>query len=141
MDGMRISDASAATGFAPSALRYYERIGLLPRPRRDASGYRVYDHDALDRLRFVGRAKGLGLSLEEIAELLQHWNGGACATTRERLRRLVADKLDEVWRRIDALRALGAQLEDAHGHLARPATQARCGTACGCPPEIEDRGA
>lgn len=53
-----------------AALRYYERIGLLPPPTRRASGYRVYDRSYETRLAFIGRAKRLGLSLEQIREIL-----------------------------------------------------------------------
>ncbi|HWU69241.1 MAG TPA: MerR family transcriptional regulator [Stenotrophobium sp.] len=51
-------------------IRYYERSGLLPEPQRRPSGYRVYDADAVLRLRFIRRAKQLGFTLDEIAELM-----------------------------------------------------------------------
>jgi MerR family copper efflux transcriptional regulator len=51
-------------------IRYYEREGLLPAPRRRLSGYRDYDAAAVARLRFIRRAKELGFTLEEIRELL-----------------------------------------------------------------------
>lgn len=58
----------AAVGI--DTVRYYERKGLLPAPRRRASGYRDYDAIAVDRLRFIRRAKELGFTLTEIRELL-----------------------------------------------------------------------
>jgi len=136
MDGLTISDVAAATGFTASTIRYYERIGLLPPPGRSASGYRLYGADALERLRFVARAKRLGLALDEVAELLRYWSDGACSTTRERLQLLLADKLKEVRRRIDDLTMLGGQLEEAYGRLAGHTPQTRCGPACGCPPDV-----
>src|SRR5437867_12888069 len=51
-------------------IRYYEREGLLPRPPRTRSGYRIFPNDAARRLRFIRRAKELGFSLKEIRELL-----------------------------------------------------------------------
>ena len=51
-------------------IRYYEREGLLPRPPRARSGYRVFPTDAARRLRFIKRAQQLGFSLTEIRELL-----------------------------------------------------------------------
>lgn len=51
-------------------IRYYEREGLLPRPPRTRSGYRVFPTDAARRLRFIKRAQQLGFSLTEIRELL-----------------------------------------------------------------------
>lgn len=136
MSGMTISEVAVATGFMASTIRYYERIGLLPAPGRSASGYRLYDAGALERLRFVARAKRLGLALDEIAELLRYWSDGACSTTRARLQRLLADKLKEVHRRMDDLAVLGGQLEEAYGRLAGHPPQSRCGAACGCPPDV-----
>ena len=66
---LTIADAAARTGFPASTLRYYEQVGLIE-PERTASGYRVYDDRALLRLTFIGRAKALGLSLDEISELV-----------------------------------------------------------------------
>ncbi len=66
----------AAVGI--DTIRYYEREGLLPSPRRRASGYRDYDTGAVERLRFIRRAKDLGFTLGEIRELL------ALSTDRER---------------------------------------------------------
>ncbi len=51
-------------------VRYYERRGLLPRPPRSASGYRLFPQEAARRLRFIRRAQQLGFSLQEIRELL-----------------------------------------------------------------------
>ena len=51
-------------------VRYYERRGLLPRPPRSASGYRLFPAEAARRLRFIRRAQELGFSLKEIGELL-----------------------------------------------------------------------
>ena len=51
-------------------IRFYEREGVLEKPDRSASGYRLYGEDVIARLRFVGRAKELGFTLKEIRELL-----------------------------------------------------------------------
>ena len=57
-------------GVGVDTVRFYERAGLLPRPPRTAGGYRSYAAADADRLRFIRRAKSLGFSLEEIADLL-----------------------------------------------------------------------
>jgi DNA-binding transcriptional MerR regulator len=62
---------AARTGVSIETLRFYHRIGLLPEPPRTASGYRQYPPDAVRRVRFIRRAKGLGFKLAEIAELLE----------------------------------------------------------------------
>lgn len=71
MSALRLSigDASRAAGLPPKTVRYYEEIGLI-RPARDANGYRVFSEDDLHRLAFVGRARGLGFSVEDCRALL-----------------------------------------------------------------------
>jgi DNA-binding transcriptional MerR regulator len=67
---LRIGELAAELGLNPKTLRYYEAIGLLPAPRRTSSGYRVYDARARQRLGFIAKAKAIGLTLEEIREIL-----------------------------------------------------------------------
>ena len=87
--GHRIADVARRSGFTPAALRYYEEIGLLPAPKRSSGGYRIYDDRTLDRLAFIARAKQLGCSLEEIADLSIAWDGGECGPIQDRLRPVV----------------------------------------------------
>lgn len=68
---MKIGEAAAASGCHIETIRYYERIGLLPRPSRTGSGYRDYAADDVRRLHFINRGRELGFSLEEIRSLLQ----------------------------------------------------------------------
>ncbi|THF65297.1 heavy metal-responsive transcriptional regulator [Pseudothauera rhizosphaerae] len=65
-----IGTLSRETGVPVDTLRFYEREGLLPAARRRSSGYREYDDEAVKRVRFILRAKELGFSLDEIADLL-----------------------------------------------------------------------
>jgi MerR family transcriptional regulator, copper efflux regulator len=67
---MTIGRIASAAGVSIDTLRFYERQGLLAKPRRSFSGYRNYSDDVLDRLRFIGDAKRLGFTLKEIKELL-----------------------------------------------------------------------
>lgn len=67
---MRIGEVAARSGVTPTAIRYYEGIGLLPEPERSPSGYRAYGQPAVARLRFIRAAQAIGLSLGEIAEVL-----------------------------------------------------------------------
>jgi DNA-binding transcriptional MerR regulator len=67
---LTIGKVAQRTGFSASAIRYYERQGLL-RPSRFLNGYRLYDEDAIKTLRFLGQAKTLGITLKEIGQLLQ----------------------------------------------------------------------
>ena len=70
MNGLKIGEVAQRSGVGIDTVRYYERSGLLPRAPRLASGYRDYPVDTIARLRFIRRAKGLGFTLDEIAELL-----------------------------------------------------------------------
>lgn len=66
-----IGQAARQSGCPASTIRYYERIGLLQQPERGRNGYRRYDTDALQRLAFVHRARGLGFSIGTVANLLR----------------------------------------------------------------------
>ena len=68
---MRIGEIAAVSGCHLETIRYYERVGLLPKPPRTMGGYRVYGPQDLDRIRFVTRGRDLGFSLEAIRGLLQ----------------------------------------------------------------------
>ena len=70
MSTMTIGRLAKQAGVNIDTIRYYERNGLIPEPTRRASGYREYDATDVARLRFVLRAKDLGFTLAEIAELL-----------------------------------------------------------------------
>ena len=67
---VRISELADSAGVPTSTVRYYERVGLLPKPERGSSGYRSYDAHAVRRVRFIKRAQELGFTLAEIADLL-----------------------------------------------------------------------
>ena len=58
------------SGVRPDTIRFYERNGLLPKPSRTASGYRVYDAAALNQMRFIRKAQSLGFSLDEIRRIM-----------------------------------------------------------------------
>lgn len=67
---MNIGQLARQAGVPIDTVRYYERQQLLPTAARSAGGYRIFGEQDLRRLRFIRRAKTLGFSLEEIAELL-----------------------------------------------------------------------
>src|SRR2546426_5578649 len=65
-----IGQLAKLAGVKPDSVRFYERSGLLPRPERTPSGYRVYQRDALKHLRFIKKAQSLGFKLDEIKRIL-----------------------------------------------------------------------
>lgn len=131
MTGYTISQVAARTGFTASALRFYERAGLLHPDRSDA-GYRLFDDRAVDRLRFIARGKRLGLSLDEITELVDLWDGDRCAPVAHRLRALVGEKLRETDDRIAELAAFAAELRAVRAGLTADPDDGQCGDGCAC---------
>jgi len=132
MDGSTISEAAAQTGFTPSALRFYEGHGLV-QPARSAAGYRLYGERDVERLRFIGRAKGFGLTLEEVTDVLQLLDDDVCGPVQDRLRSLVAAKIAGAQDHIAELVAFTAELQRAARTLdVAPAAAGPCSDACGC---------
>jgi DNA-binding transcriptional MerR regulator len=71
MVGMSIGTLARLTGTKAETIRYYERIGLLPKPSRTAANYRSYGTTELTRLSFIRRARALGFSIGQIDDLLE----------------------------------------------------------------------
>jgi DNA-binding transcriptional MerR regulator len=72
-----VSEAARLAGTTRKAIRVYEAKGLLPDPERTDAGYRLFTAEDVEVLRFIRRARSLGLSLAEIGEVLDHQRGGA----------------------------------------------------------------
>lgn len=72
---LTINSISKKSGVGIETIRYYQRIGLIEKPEKPLSGYRVYPEEVVDRLRFIQRAKALGFNLAEIAILLALGDG------------------------------------------------------------------
>jgi MerR family copper efflux transcriptional regulator len=128
----RIAEVAERSGFSPPTLRYYEEIGLLPAPERTGSGYRVYDDATLDRLGFIARAKQLGCSLQEIAELTKAWDTGLCAPVQSRLQAAVDAKIADAQARIAEMTALAADLRRVAAALGAHTPDGPCDDDCGC---------
>lgn len=118
---MRIGELAAATGTSTKTLRFYEDSGLLPPANRTASGYRDYDHDAVDRLDFVRRGRAAGLTLKQIREVIDIRETGTapCGHVQELLNARIAD-LDRQITDLQNLRETVAHLRDGATH-ANPA--------------------
>ena len=130
---MRISQLAERCGVPATTLRFYESAGLLP-AERTASGYRVYDQTAVDRLAFIRAAKQLGLPLEEIAELLDVWTDGACADVKADLRPRLVARLGEAELRAAELTVFTDSLVGALEHLdGLPDRAGPCDSECGFP--------
>lgn len=91
--GVRSAELADTVGVNVETLRYYERRGLLPVPPRRPSGYRDFPPDAVDRLRRIKQAQALGLTLQEITELLalNPHTDIACGDMETRIRSKITD--------------------------------------------------
>lgn len=107
---MRIGELADQADVNPKTIRYYEQIGLLAEPNRTPGGYRTYNPDDVDRLKFIRRAQHLDLRLDEIAEILALRDGGQrpCRYVRQTARQ----RLDDVERRIRAMQRTRDELRD-----------------------------
>ncbi|MBC7909284.1 MAG: heavy metal-responsive transcriptional regulator [Pyrinomonadaceae bacterium] len=99
---LKIGDVAKLSGIGIEALRFYEKSGLLDKPARTYSGYRVYSRDVLERLAFIKQAQALGFSLAEIRRIVDDARMGhsPCDEVREIVRR----RLAEVEERISELK-------------------------------------
>jgi len=104
MDGLTIGDVAKLADVHIETLRYYERRGLVARPPRSMSNYRLYSEDTVRRVRFIKRAQELGFSLKEIQELLslRTTPKARCADVRER----ASAKMNDIEARIRVLQAM-----------------------------------
>lgn len=101
---MQIGEAAAQSGVSAKMIRYYEEIGLVPRSARQPQGYREYDDQDVHRLRFVARARDLGFSIKEIAELLRLYSDRR-RSSRD-VKRIALKHVAELETKIKAMRQL-----------------------------------
>ena len=122
---LKIGEVSQLSGIGIEALRFYERSGLLGKPSRSPSSYRLYDDGVLERLIFIKKSQTLGSSLDEIGRIISDAQSGLspCDEVREIVRRRLAE-LDERMREMRRYRRELAQtLEEwdkvgrAPGHI------------------------
>lgn len=105
---LRIGELARELDLNPRTIRYYEQIGLLPRPQREANGYRVYDQADGARLQFIHRARALDFSLDDIGEILAFRERGEAPCLY--VLHTIDQKIGEVARRIADLEWLRQEL-------------------------------
>jgi len=104
------------SGVKVETIRYYEKIGIMPKTARSAGGYRLYTADHLKRLSFVRRGRELGFSLEDVRKLLRAVDGGnyTCAEVRT----LTLDHVADIRQKIADLRRLERVMTDIASHCS-----------------------
>jgi DNA-binding transcriptional MerR regulator len=101
---LRSGELAALSGISTDTLRHYERIGVLPVPRRSDGNYRLYPAHALDRVRLIRRSLAAGFSLAKLARILKARDQGRPPCRQ--VRALMADKLSQLEREIADLLAM-----------------------------------
>ena len=120
--GIKIGLLAEKAGVHLETIRYYQRLGLMPTPRRSRGSVRRYGEDAVSRLRFIKRAQALGFTLDEVKLLLDLSAGEHCGETRtiaKRKKRLVDQKIAD-------LRAIQSALDK----LIRACGSGKAGRGC-----------
>jgi MerR family mercuric resistance operon transcriptional regulator len=127
---LRSGQLARAAGVNVQTLRYYERRGLLPEPRRSLGGHREYDRDAVTVLRVIRGLAALGFTLAEISELIEV---GSHRGPRPGLRAAATAKLAEVDAKIDHLTQIRATLAAVLTAECSDLTACSCDPACPIP--------
>ena len=107
---MNISQAADQSGVSAKAIRYYESIALIQPARRSGNGYRDFGADDVHKLRFIARARGLGFSVAEVADLLALYRDKSRASAQ--VRGLAANAIGRIEDKIDELRSISTALSE-----------------------------
>ena len=109
---MSIGQVARAAGVAPTALRYYEREGVLMPTRRSHAGYRLYDRRAVEQIEFIRSAQAAGFALADIRTLLS-FDGAPERAVRREVQGLIEARLRDVEQKMSDLRRVEARLAKA----------------------------
>jgi len=124
VQNLLIGEMSRRTGVNIETIRYYERNGVMPRPKRSAGGHRLYDESQLNRLAFIKHSRDLGFSLKQVLNLLTLVDSGGM--TCSDVHALTIEHLTDVKSKIADLRKLEHALKDL-------AAQCSLGNVSDCP--------
>lgn len=107
---MTIGQLAQKSDTDPQTVRYYERQGLIAKPIRTTSNYRLYDLDTIDRLTFIKRAKEIGFSLRDIKKLLEMADGEVitCSEVKE----FAETRLTKIHSQLSGLKAMEKTLSN-----------------------------
>ena len=112
---MRIGEIANRSGVSVDTVRFYERLGVLPKAARESSGYRDYTPETVERIQLTRELQAIGLTLNEVIDALAAHDAGGATCESERWR------LDAVLERVDAKLA---ELSELRGRIVE--TQEAC---------------
>ncbi len=116
-DRMRIGDLTERAGVTPRTVRYYESIGLLPPGEREGHGQHYYSEETIARLQKIDQLKKLGLSLEEIRDVIDlYFTDPSGVQPKQKVLAILRQHLAEANRKIGALEQFRA---DLRAHITR----------------------
>jgi MerR family transcriptional regulator, copper efflux regulator len=139
---LRVGDLAKATGKTVRAIHLYEELGLLRPASRTSGGFRLYEPAAVERVRWIGLFHGMGLSLQEMRELVHAWWGaGLGPEAMDRLRSLFKRKLEDTREAVRRSQQLERELSAGLAYLeACRVCAAPASTAKGCVVCQQDHG-
>jgi len=126
-DQLKIGEVAALAGVSVDSVRYYEKRRLLNRAPRSTGNYRLFSTEAVERIRFIKQAQDMGLSLDEVTELLTDGDAAQC----QRVRDLLKEKIAELDHKIKKLREFRQTL--SHHFAACENQLQRHGPDASCP--------
>lgn len=111
---VNIGSAAELSGISAKMVRHYESLGLLPQVARSDGGYRQYSETEVHTLRFIKRARDLGFSMAQIAELVTLWQNRR--RTSASVKRIAQKHVDELATRIEAMQSMQRTLRQLLHH-------------------------
>jgi MerR family copper efflux transcriptional regulator len=118
---LTIGEAAEASGVSAKMIRHYEALGMIPKSRRTAGNYRMYSDADVQTLRLVRRARDLGFSVEQIAELVSLWRNRSRSSAS--VRRIALEHIAQLEEKIAHLQGMVRTLRELADHChgdARP---------------------
>lgn len=124
MEKLTIGLFAKKAGVNIETIRYYERKGLLPEPKRRKSGYRIYSAEDIRRIEFIIRAKSLGFTLVEIKEILDLYKNPE--TKCEDMKKKAENKIEDIERKISSLTKIKKALKKLSKQCIGPVPLDQC---------------
>ena len=122
----RIGEVAMRAGVSVDALRYYERVKLLPHAKRSSGGFRLFGLDAIERVQFIKQAQELGLTLDEIKGLLATGGAQECRRVRDLLSKKIGELDGKMTAMKDFRRTLARHLSACERELETHGDSACC---------------
>jgi len=117
-DLMQVGDLAKETGKTVRAIHLYEELNLLKPAARSKGRYRLYNRDALTRIRWIGKLQDMGFSLTDIQSVVRDWEtGGSASGAMRKMREVYARKLEETREHLRRLQALEREIEASIHYL------------------------